>query len=179
MHFIRTDLLTAAVTDNLRKITGYAAAHEAQFIKQVTAQNENGGKRKAAAMKKQMGEADSRIAELNRIIKRLYEDNVLGKISDECFALLSEEYEAEQREPKSRAANTQTELDKAKETQEGAEKFVNIVRKHLHFDELTPALLREFVEKIVVHEAGKIDGKRHQQIDIYYSFIGRVDLPVE
>ncbi len=178
-HFIRTDLLTAAVTDNLRKITSYAAAHEAQFIKQVTAQNESGGKRKAAAMKKQMNEADSRIAELNRIIKRLYEDNVLGKISDERFALLSEEYEVEQRELKSRVANIQTELDKAKETQEGAEKFVNIVRKHLHFDELTPTLLREFVEKIVVHEAEEIDSKRHQQIDIYYSFIGRVDLPVE
>lgn len=92
---------------------------------------------------------------------------------------MSEEYEAEQSELKSRAANIQTELDKAKETQEGAEKFVNIVRKHLHFDELTPTLLREFVEKIVVHEAEEIDGKRHQQIDIYYSFIGRVDLPVE
>jgi site-specific DNA recombinase len=61
----------------------------------VTAQNESGGKKKAAAMKKKMGEADSRITELNRIIKRLYEDNVLGKTSDKRFALLSEEYEAE------------------------------------------------------------------------------------
>ncbi len=56
---------------------------------------------------------------------------------------------------------------------------MNIVRRHLHFDGLTPALLREFVEKIVVHEAEETDGRRHQQIDIYYSFIGRVDLPVE
>lgn len=178
-HFIRTDLLTAAVTENLRMVTGYAAAHEARFIKQVTAQNESGGKRKAAAMRKRMDEADSRIAELNRIMKRLYEDNVLGKISDERFAILSEEYEAEQRELKERSASIRTELDRAEETQQGAEKFVGIVRKHLHFDELTPALLREFIEKIVVHEAVETDGRRHQQIDIYYSFIGRVDLPVE
>ena len=114
------------------------------FIKQVTAQNESGGKRKAAAMRKQMDEADSRIAELNRIIKRLYEDNVLGKISDERFAILSEEYEAEQRELKERSTSIRTELDRAEETQQGAEKFVGIVRKHLHFDELTPALLGEF-----------------------------------
>lgn len=177
-HFIRTDLLTAAVTDNLRKIAGYAVAHETQFIRQVTAQSESDGKKKAAVMKKQMGEADSRIAELNRIIKRLYEDNVLGKISDERFALLSEAYEAEQKELKERAASIQTELDKAKETQDGVKKFVSIVRKHLNFDELTPALLREFIEKIVVHEAEKINGSRHQQIDIYYSFIGMIDLPV-
>lgn len=73
----------------------------------------------------------------------------------------------------------QAELDRARETSEGAEKFVNIVHRHLSFDELTPTLLREFVEKIVVHEAEKVDGKRHQQIDIYYSFIGRIDLPEE
>lgn len=178
-HFIRTDFLATAVTDNLREITGYAAKHEAQFIKQVAAQNESGGKRKAASMKKQMNGADSRIAEIDRIIKRLYEDNVLGKISDERFSLLSGEYEAEQKELKSKIAIIQTELNKAKEAQASAEKFVSIVRKHLNFEELTPTLLREFIEKIVVYEAEKIDGKRHQQIDIYYSFIGRLDLPEE
>lgn len=178
-HFIRTDFLTTAVTDNLRAITGYAAKHEAQFIKQITAQNECGGIRKAASMKKQMNSADSRIVEIDRIIKRLYEDHVLGKISDERFLLLSKEYEAEQKELKNKVTAIQTELDTAKETQAGAEKFVNIVRKHLNFDELTPTLLREFIEKIEVHEAEKIDGKRHQQIDIYYSFIGKIDLPEE
>lgn len=58
-----------------------------------------------------------------------------------------------------------------------AERFLKVVKKYLSFEELTPTLLREMVEKIVVHEAGEIDGKRVQNIDIYYSFVGRIDLP--
>lgn len=80
-HFIRTDLLMAGVIQNLRKVTSYAANHEARFVKLITSQNEAGSKRKAAAMKKSMEEMQSRIADLNKIIKRLYEDNVLGKIT--------------------------------------------------------------------------------------------------
>lgn len=75
-HFIRTDLLTAGIIQNLRKVTSYAANHEARFVKLITSQNEAGSKRKAAAMKKSMKEMQSRIADLNKIIKRLYENNI-------------------------------------------------------------------------------------------------------
>lgn len=178
-HFIRTDLLTAGVIQNLRKVTNYAANHEARFIKLINTQNEAGGKRKAAAMKKSIEEMQSRIADLNKIIKRLYEDNVLGKITDERFMELSIDYETEQGELKDRLAAMQTEAEQAKAASEGAEKFLTVVRRHMKFEELTHTLLREFVEKIVVHEAETNDGNRQQQIDIYYSFIGKVDLPEE
>ena len=81
----RTDLLTAGVLDNLRKVTAYAQKHEARFVKLLIQQNEMGGKRKLAAAAKQLEQVQSRIAELSRYIKRLYEDNVNGKISDERF----------------------------------------------------------------------------------------------
>ncbi len=86
------------------------------------------------------------------IIKRLYEDNVNGKISDERFMEMSADYEAEQRELKERAAALQGELDKAQEATVNAEKFMNVVRKYLSIEELTHTLLREMVEKIVVYE---------------------------
>ena len=109
---------------------------------------------------------------------RLYEDSVTGRISDERFAELSADYEAEQRQLKERAAELQGELSKAQEATVNAGKFMNIVRKYTSFEELTPTLLREFIEKIVVHECSYDENKsRRQEIEIYYSFVGKVDLP--
>ena len=87
-HFIRTDLLTAGVLSNLRKVTSYAAKHEARFMKLLIEQNEDGGKRRNAARKKEMEAAEKRISELSAIFKRLYEDSVTGRISDERFTEL-------------------------------------------------------------------------------------------
>ena len=177
-HFIRTDLLTAGVTDNLRKVTAYAEKHEKQFMKLLIEQNEDGGKRRNAARKKELETAEKRISELSAIFKRLYEDSVSGKISDERFMELSADYEAEQKQLKERSAELQAEISKAQEATVNAGKFMNVVRKYTSFEELTPTLLREFVEKIVVHECSYDEHKtRRQDIDIYYSFVGKVDLP--
>ena len=179
-HFIRTDLLTAGVTANLRKVTDYAARHEKQFMKLLIEQNEDGGKRRNAAKRKELDAAEKRIAELSAIFKRLYEDSVTGRISDERFAELSADYEAEQKQVKSRAAELQAELAKAQEATVNAEKFMKVVRKYTSFEELTHTLLREFIEKIVVHECSYDEnGTRRQDIDIYYSFVGKVELPDE
>ena len=181
-HFIRTDLLTAGVLSNLRKVTSYAAKHEARFMKLLIEQNEDGDRRRNAAKKKELEAAEKRIAELSAIFKRLYEDSVTGRISDERFTELSADHEAEQKELKERAARLREELSKAQEATANAEKFMNVVRRHTTIEELTPTLLREFVEKIVVHESVALDGKRRgklrrQEIEIYYSFVGKVELP--
>ena len=181
-HFIRTDLLTAGVLSNLRKVTSYAAKHEARFMKLLIEQNEDGDRRRNAAKKKELETAEKRISELSAIFKRLYEDSVTGRISDERFSELSADYEAEQKELKERVARLREELSKAQEATENAEKFMNVVRRHTTIEELTPTLLREFVEKIVVHESVALDGKRRgklrrQEIEIYYSFVGKVELP--
>ena len=181
-HFIRTDLLTEGVTTNLRAITNYAAKHEAQFAKLLMAQTEDGGKKKTAARKKELDAAEKRITELKAIFKRLYEDSVSGRITDERFTELSADYEQEQAALKERMAELQAEQDRAQEASANVGKFMSIVHKYTSFEELTPTLLREFVEKIVVHEAVALDGKRRgkqrtQAIEIFYSFVGKVDLP--
>ena len=109
--FIRTHL--RALLSNLRKVTSYAAKHEARFMKLLIEQNEDGGKRRNAAKKKELEAAEKRIAELSAIFKRLYEDSVTGRISDERFTELSADYEAEQRELKERAAAIQAELSQS------------------------------------------------------------------
>ena len=181
-HFIRTDLLAEGVTANLKAITSYAAKNEERFAKLLQVQTEDGGKKKAAARKREMEAAEKRMMELKAIFKRLYEDSVSGRITDERFAELSADYEQEQAELKERIAALQAEQDKAQETAANAEKFLSVVRKYTSFEELTPTLLREFVEKIMVHEAVALDGKkrgkqRTQMIEIYYSFVGKLDLP--
>ena len=181
-HFIRTDLLIAGVTENLKKITGYAAEHEAKFAKLLQAQTEDGSKKKNNARKRELDAAEKRNADLKGIFKRLYEDSVAGRISDERFAELSADYEQEQTALRVRIAELQGELDKAQETSANVEKFMNMVRKYTSFEELTPTMLRELVEKVVVHEAVALDGKRRgklrtQEIEIYYTFVGKVELP--
>ncbi len=181
-HFIRTDLLTEGVTANLKAITGFAAVNEERFAKLLQVQTEDGGKKKSTARKRELEAAEKRMTELKAIFKRLYEDSVSGRITDERFAELSADYEREQTELKERIAALQAELDKVQENAANAEKFLSVVRKYTSFEELTPTLLREFVEKIVVHEAVALDGKkrgkqRTQAIEIYYSFVGKLELP--
>jgi len=122
------------------------------------------------------------LAELSNIFKRLYEDSVSGRISDERFMELPADYEAGQKKLKERAAELEKELAKTREATANVEKFMNVVRRHTAFEELTLNLLWEFVEKTVVHEATAGDGRMHgslrrQEIEIYYSFAGKVDLP--
>ena len=130
------------------------------------------------ARRRELEAAQKRIGELSNIFKRLYEDSVSGRISDERFMELSADYEQEQATLKARIVELEAELKQSQEAAVNVEKFMAVVRKHTSFEELTPTLLREFVEKIVVHECWKDElGTRHQDIEIYYSFVGKVDLP--
>jgi len=179
-YFIRTDLLTAGVTANLKTITSYAAKHEAKFVKLLTEQNKDGGKWKNAARKRKLETTEKRIAEVNAIFKQLYEDSGSRRISDERFMEFFTEYE--QAALKARSAELQVEQAKAQEASANVDRFMNIVRKYTSFEELTPTLLCEFVEKIVVHESVALDGKRRgkqrtQESEIYYSFVGKLDMP--
>ncbi len=182
-HFIRTDLLTAGVLSNLRKVTSYAAKHEARFMKLLIEQNEDGDRRRNAAKKKELEAAEKRIAELSAIFKRLYEDSVnRAHIGRAFHRAVGRTMKPSRKELKERAARLREELSKAQEATANAEKFMNVVRRHTTIEELTPTLLREFVEKIVVHESVALDGKRRgklrrQEIEIYYSFVGKVELP--
>lgn len=177
-HFIRTDILIKGVTENLRQVTSYAAEHEERLVKLLIRQNEVGGKKKSAAQKKQLDETEKRISDLNRFIKALYEDKVNGVISRERYEELSAGYEREQAELREKEKELTAAMEKAQSAAANAEKFLKVVRKYLSFETLTPTLLREMVEKIIVHEASYDENElRHQEIDIYYSFVGRIDLP--
>ena len=105
------------------------------------------------------------------------EDNVSGKLSDKRFELLSQEYEQEQTELEQSIIKLQAELDDFTADSTKIDKFINLVKKYTDFSELTPQMLIEYIEKIVVHDADYSTGERTQTADIYLNFIGKFDVP--
>lgn len=120
--------------------------------------------------KKLLKQAEKRISELDRLFARLYEDNVSGKISDERFEVMSAGYEDEQSKLKATVSELTAHIETVEQKSADATAFIKVVQKYEHITELTPEIMHELIEKIVVHVPDKSSGHRTQQIDIYYRF---------
>ena len=120
--------------------------------------------------KKTIAKSEKRIDELDKIIAKLYEDNVLGKISDERFQTLSKGYEEEQKQLKQTVSELSEVIADTEQKTSHISEFVGIVRKFEHIEELTSDIIHEMIEKIVVYAPDKSSGHRIQQIDIHYRF---------
>lgn len=132
------------------------------------------------AVKKQRREieqAKKRIAELDRIFKRIYEDDICGAISHERFLKLSTEYEAEQRELTVKVSQIQKKVDTFEQDKADFDNFAAIIRKYVGIQELTPTMVNEFVKRIIVHAPDKSSGHRRQRVEIVWNFIGGLMFP--
>ena len=130
-------------------------------------------------VKRQLEKQERRSAELDSIIQRLYEDHVTGKLTEERFVKLSGGYEQEQADLNNSIESLRG-LARSAETEEiNVRNFLKIVKKYTEPTELTPLLLHEFVDKIIVHAPDRSSGRRVQQIDVHYNFIGEIDLSPE
>ncbi len=120
--------------------------------------------------KKLIGKDERRTEELDRLFTRLYEDNVLGKIDDERFSQMSASYTDEQKKLKEEVVKLNALVEAKEQKSSDISHFLQVVRKYEHVPELTPKLMHEFVEKIVVHEADKSSGHREQEVEIHFRF---------
>jgi len=127
--------------------------------------------------KRELEQSQARIKKLVEIIQKLYENNIEGKISDERFAKMSANYEAEQHTLENSVAELQTIMTEEKESALSVDHFLSLVRKYTDIKELTAEIIREFVEKIYVYKAERIDGKRVQRIKIVWTCIGEFEPP--
>lgn len=177
-HFIRTVILEELILQNLCKVVSYAREQEDQFVKMVMDMDEKERSKGLAKKKKLLTDAEKRISELDRIFKHLYEDNITGKLTDERFKKLSADYEAEQAALQTQANSLREEIQEEESKCANVERFLSIVRKYTEIPELTPHILHEFVEKIVVHAATDPHSKtnRKQEVDIYYKGIGILEM---
>lgn len=165
--------------DAIQSVSGFVKENEAEFVRRVREASEVKQVETAKAYKKQLAKSERRIGELNVLIRKLYEDNVVGKLSDKRFEILSAEYEAEQEQLEQSIAQTQSQLNTFDADGVRADRFIDIVRRYTDFAELTTPMINEFVEKIVVHEGNKSSGERTQQVDVYLNFIGKFDVPTQ
>ena len=177
-HSILTVILEELILQNLCKVVSYAREQEDQFVKMVMDMDEKERSKGLAKKKKLLTDAEKRISELDRIFKHLYEDNITGKLTDERFKKLSADYEAEQAALQTQANSLREEIQEAESKCANVERFLSIVRKYTEIPELTPHILHEFVEKIVVHAATDPHSKtnRKQEVDIYYKGIGILEM---
>ncbi len=176
-HSIRTVILEELVLQNLREIVSFASQRKDDFVKMVMDADMRQRNRGLVKRKKTLDDAEKRIAELDSIFKRLYEDTISGKLSDERFQKLSTDYEKEQHQLQELAVALRGEIEAEERKSANVERFLSVVERYTEIPELTPSILHEFVEKIVVHAASDPKGKnRTQEIDIYYKGIGALEV---
>lgn len=178
-HYIRSTILETLVLDNLQKVIAYVRDYENDFVQQVTENKAAEQMQMLSVSKRQMEQQMRRIAEIDNIIKRLYEDNLNGKLSDSRFSKMSADYEQEQRTLENSNAELKCMVDTCEEQSLNIKSFLKCVRKYTEPCELTPDMLHELVEKIIVYAPDKSSGHRTQQIDIYYNFVGKIPLSKE
>lgn len=127
--------------------------------------------------RKEITATEKRIAELDNLVKGLYEGNMSGKIPDRQFEKLMAQYDGEQIALENRLAELKAALEETNSNAAKPGKFITLVRKYRDYAELTDMMLHEFIEKIVVHEADKSTGDRIQRVDIFFNFIGQFEVP--
>ena len=178
-HYIREVVLHQLVLQNLQRILAYAQYDEDEFVHGVMLNKSALQRTERERGKRELEKQERRINELDTLIQRLYEDHVSGKLTAERFGKLSDSYEQEQANLKRSTKALRSTTSEAETKEDNVQEFLKIVRKYTEPSELTPEMLRELVEKVVVHAPDKSSGHRVQRIDVYYNFIGEVDFSPE
>ena len=177
MHFIREETLKLFVLQRIFDVTALFFDDAMAFEEAAKKQHFQEAEKEAQKRKREIAQAEKRIAELDRIFKRIYEDDISGTISHERFLKLSADYEAEQRELTEQIKTWREVVETFEQDRSDFDSFAAIVRKYVGIRELTPTIVNEFVKKIIVHAPDKSSGHRRQKIELVWNFIGEVNLP--
>ena len=176
-HLIRTAVVNELLLEAIKEVCDYAQNNEAEFMAQVCSASEDRQAKTAKAIRQRKQRSEKRTDELSRLIRKLYEDNVNGRLSDKLFEQMLHDFEAELEGLTDSITQDQQELDRISRETVNAEKFLALVKKYTDFSELTPAMINEFVEKILVHQAEGKGASRTQEVEIFFNFIGKVEIP--
>ena len=177
-HSITTKAIRAIILETIQTVSTYAISNEAEFIEKVLEASRLKQESEAKGLKRKINRAKKRSAELDTLIKTLYESYAMGKITEKRFEMLSADYEKEQAELEEVIASDIAELEVFTTDKDRAQQFLSIAKRYTDFSQLTTPMINEFVDKILVHVPEKIDGERTMEIEIYLKFIGMFDIPM-
>ena len=178
-HYIRTEVVRKLVLETIKAVSDYVITNEEEFINRIYSSSRDKQKESIKSLKRKIAQDTKRVNELNMLMKKLYEDNISGKLSDKRFEFMLSEIENEQDTIEISMENAKAEIEKYESDTVRADKFIELVKRYTDFSELTTPMLNEFVEKILVHEADYSSGERVQEVEIYLNFIGKFELPVK
>ncbi|MDO4564960.1 MAG: DUF4368 domain-containing protein [Clostridia bacterium] len=165
------------VLAEVKRLASFAKRYENEFAREVMQYAEKAERSELEKAKTKLAKMEKRMLEIDNIIQRLYEDNVSGKITDERFVKMSRSYEKEQDELREKSIILSERVERESNRRESADAFLKAVRKYTRIRKLTPELLNELIEHIVIYQEEKIDGKRVQKLDIVYRCIGTIEIP--
>ena len=171
---INEDVVLSLVSEMLKAIAEYAKHDRAEFVRVV---QEAQSSQQTAEVKKQrsrLATAKQRVSELEVLLCKIYEDNILGKLSDSRYATLDAQYEKEQTELTAEISVLEKAVKSYEKHEKDADRFIALIDKYENFDKLTIAMLNEFIEKILVHERDRKGSiQTTQEVEIYFNFVGR------
>ena len=175
-HYIREKVIYSLVLENMKRVFLNVQAYEKEFArKQMDCYTEEKHK-ELATKRRELNKIKKRISEIDDLILKIYEDNVSHKISDERFEVFSKRYETEQQELKAKIPELEAYLSAETDKTDNLQKFIAKVKQVTNPTELTPELVNEFIDKIVVSAPRYLDGKRYQLIDIHYKGVGIINI---
>lgn len=173
-HHIRADVVEQLLIRQINSIMVYVSEYEDEFIRQVMELGTAEHLKQTNSLKKTIDTSKRRIEQIDSVISQLYEDKVVGEITAEMFTKLSAKYIAEQEEQNVALKAAQKGLAVLEAKKTDTTKFIDLVRKYSQITELTPQILNEFIDKVTVHQAVKVDGKRRQDIEVYFNGVGQI-----
>ena len=171
-HYIREKVVAQLVLEGLQRLLWYVQVYEERFAQEQMERFGLQEKRELTAKRRELDKAKQRVSEIDQLIQKSYEDMSKGLLSEERFATLSLSLEAEQKQLKMVIPAMEASLDATTDKAADLQRFIERARQVTRLTELTPEIVHEFIEKIVVSKPDKVNGKRHQQVDIHYNTIG-------
>ena len=178
-HNIQAKVVDQLVLETIQYACKSVRMDERAFVESIRSASEIREQSEAKKLKAALKHQEKRYAELDILLKKVYEDNALGRLPDKRYEMLSAGYEKEQAELEQSIKACREQLTQYDEDTDRTEEFLALVHKYTDITELTPVIINEFVDKILVHKAEKIDGERVMEIEIYLNFIGKVELPAQ
>lgn len=169
-HYIRTIVLRELVLGELNRLLETVHQNEDRFVETVMEHASTAQSQELKKSKKLLTQSEKRITELDNLFTRLYEDNVSGKISDERFGQMSARYDSEQELLRHTVSKLKDFIEQTEQKTADISNFIRLVRKYTYIKELTPEIMHELVERIVVHAPDKSSGHREQKVEIYFRF---------
>ena len=178
-HNIQAKVIDQFVLETIQYACKSVRMDERAFVERIRSASEIREQSEAKKLKAALKHQEKRYAELDILLKKVYEDNALGRLPDKRYEMLSAGYEKEQAELEQSIKACREQLTQYDEDTDRTEEFLALAHKYTDITELTPVIINEFVDKILVHKAEKIDGERVMEIEIYLNFIGKVELPAQ